>query len=482
MSVHAARVSVSGASGDGGKHARNKAENRVAILGGWATPAARREQVQERAAEHRQARRKGDMSTASIRDPFEPPTRILVEGTAYQDLDRWHRAAEALRRAPTLPRVEEAEFRPFWAVTRHAEVAEIERLGDRFPNTETSVLLPDAALAEQKAQGVQIKSLVHMDDPEHTKYRKLTNEWFKPSNLRRLFEARVGELAKRYVDRMAEMGGACDFARDVALYYPLHVIMSILGVPEADEPRMLRLTQQLFGNEDPEFAGEDRGAALLAAALDFKQYFDAMTEDRRAHPRDDIATVLSTATIDGQPMPELERLGYYMIVATAGHDTTSATLAGGVEQLLQNPDQLHALQQDPSLIDNAVDEMIRWVTPVRHFLRQATEDYTLRGTRIAAGDWLMLVYLSANRDDAVFADPYRFDVRRKNACEHLAFGTGVHFCLGAHLARMELRAFLRELLPRLESIERAGPSEQTIATFVGGLKRLPVRYALRAAA
>ena len=420
------------------------------------------------------------MSTTPKLDVYDPPGRILVHGAAYQDLDRWHAAAEQLRRAETLPRVDEAGWQPFWAVTRHSEGAEIERQNVLFPNTETSVLLPEAALAQQKKSGVQIQSLVHMDDPEHAKYRKLTNEWFKPSHLRKLFEARVGELAKRYVDRMAAFGNECDFARDVALYYPLHVIMSILGVPEEDEPRMLRLTQQLFGNEDPEFAGEDRNAALLAAALDFKQYFDRMTDDRRTHPREDIATVLSTAQIDGAPMPEIERLGYYMIVATAGHDTTSATLASGVEALMNNPDQLRALQQDPSLLDNAVEEMIRWGTPVRHFLRQATEDYTLRGAKIAAGDWLMLVYLSANRDDAVFADPYRFDVRRKNANEHIAFGTGVHFCLGAHLARLELKAFIRELLSRLESIEPNGPSEHMIANFVGGLKRLPVRYRLRA--
>ena len=420
------------------------------------------------------------MSTTPKLDVYDPPGRILVHGAAYQDLDRWHAAAEQLRRAETLPRVDEAGWQPFWAVTRHSEVAEIERQNVLFPNTETSVLLPEAALAQQKKSGVQIKSLVHMDDPEHAKYRKLTNEWFKPSHLRKLFEARVGELAKRYVDRMAAFGNECDFARDVALYYPLHVIMSILGVPEEDEPRMLRLTQQLFGNEDPEFAGEDRNAALLAAALDFKQYFDRMTDDRRTHPREDIATVLSTAQIDGAPMPEIERLGYYMIVATAGHDTTSATLASGVEALMNNPDQLRALQQDPSLLDNAVEEMIRWGTPVRHFLRQATEDYTLRGAKIAAGDWLMLVYLSANRDDAVFADPYRFDVRRKNANEHIAFGTGVHFCLGAHLARLELKAFIRELLSRLESIEPNGPAEHVVANFVGGLKRLPVRYRLRA--
>jgi cytochrome P450 len=244
---------------------------------------------------------------------------------------------------------------------------------------------------------------------------------------------------------------------------------------------MLQLTQQLFGNEDPEFAGEDRSAALVAAALDFKQYFDAMTADRRAHPADDIASVLANASVDGRPIGDLELFGYYMIIATAGHDTTSATLAGGVDALMRNPEQLRALRANPALVDNAVEEMIRWVTPVRHFLRQATSDYVLRDTRIAAGDWSMLVYLSANRDRRVFADPYRFDVARPNADQHLAFGTGVHFCLGAHLARLELRTFLRELLPRLESIEPDGEPEHTIATFVGGLKRLPVRYRLRGA-
>lgn len=410
------------------------------------------------------------------------PGRIFVDGNAYTDLDAWHATAARLRREDPVHRVTEAGHVPFWAVTRHADVTEIERQSDRFRNTETSVLLPVAALEEQKALGVQIKTLVHMDAPEHIQYRRLTNDWFKPSNLRRLFEQRVNALARQFVDEMAALGGACDFARDVALRYPLRVIMTILGVPAEDEPRMLRLTQQLFGNEDPEFAGPDRNAALIACALDFKQYFDALTDDRRRAPRDDVATLLANATIDGQPIGELERFGYYTIVATAGHDTTSATLVGGMEALLRDPAQLDALRRDPALLDNAVEEMIRWVTPVRHFLRQAQEDYVLRGTPIAKGDWLMMCYLSANRDEDVFADPQRFDIRRPNAAEHLAFGTGVHFCLGAHLARLELKAFFRELLPRLDAIEAAGPAEHVVAAFVGGIKRLPVRYRLRPAA
>jgi cytochrome P450 len=194
-----------------------------------------------------------------------------------------------------------------------------------------------------------------------------------------------------------------------------------------------------------------------------------------------VASTIANAKIEGQPIPDLETAGYYTIVATAGHDTTSSSLAGGLEALVRNPDQLRALQADPRLLPNAVDEMIRWVTPVRHFMRQAQREYVLRGTKLKAGDWLLLSYLSANHDEAVFEDPFRFDIRRKNADEHMAFGIGVHFCLGAHLARMELIAFFEELLPRLESIELAGEPEYTTTTFVGGPKRMPIRYRLRPA-
>jgi cytochrome P450 len=202
--------------------------------------------------------------------------------------------------------------------------------------------------------------------------------------------------------------------------------------------------------------------------------------DRRAHPRSDVASTVANGTIDGQPLGDLETAGYYSIIATAGHDTTSSTLAGGLEALARRPEQLLALQRDPSGIDNAVEEMIRWVTPVRHFLRYAEEGYELRGRRIAKGDALLMSYLSANRDEDVFTDPFEFDAARANASSHLAFGTGVHFCLGANLARMELRTFFRELLPRLEEIELTGPVEYTAATFVGAPKRVPIRYRLRA--
>jgi cytochrome P450 len=251
-------------------------------------------------------------------------------------------------------------------------------------------------------------------------------------------------------------------------------------VPESDELRMLDLTQKLFGADDPDLGVGTDPQERMKVMMDFVGYFQRMTADRRASPGDDLASVIANGRVDDAPLPELETMGYYIIVATAGHDTTSSTLAGGLEALANDPDQLRALQRDPSGIDNAVEEMIRWVTPVRHFLRYAEEDYVLRGKRIAKGDALLMSYLSANRDEDVFADPFRFDAKRANASSHLAFGTGVHFCLGANLARMELRTFFRELLPRLESLELTGPTAYSAATFVGAPKQIPIRYRLRA--
>jgi cytochrome P450 len=403
---------------------------------------------------------------------------IFTDPKAYTDPEGWHAVAARLRREDPVPRIEADGFDPFWAVTRHADLVEIERQPERFPNTFDSVLMPNAMRASRGE--IPVKTLINMDGEQHLAYRRLTNDWFKPAALRKTLQPRVEQLAKKYVDRMAELGSACDFAMDVARYYPLQVIMSVLGVPESDEQRMLDLTQKIFGADDPDFGVGGDPKQRIAVLMDMVGYFQRMTADRRASPGADLASVIANGRIDGAPLGDLETMGYYVIVATAGHDTTSSTLAGGLEALASRPDQLQTLQRDPAGIDNAVEEMIRWVTPVRHFLRTATEAYELRGRRIAAGDALLMSYLSANRDEAVFADPFSFDAARANASSHLAFGTGVHFCLGANLARLELRTFFRELLPRLEWLELGGPAEYTAATFVGAPKRIPIRYRLRA--
>jgi cytochrome P450 len=409
--------------------------------------------------------------------------RIFIDRTAYADPELWHAAAARLRRHDPLPLVDVDGYVPFRAVTRHADLAEVERNHTLFWNTRDSVLLPRADIEKSRALEIDIKTLIHMDGAEHRAYRLVTNDWFKPSNLRREVGAKLPVLAKRFVDRMLEHDGACDFVRDIALYYPLHVILSILGVPETDEPRMLALTQKIFGGEDPDVGGvegEEPVRIFMQALQEMAIYFHGITIDRRAHPTSDIASTVANGRIEGQPLGDLETAGYYSIIATAGHDTTSSSVAGGLEALIRNPEQLQALKDDPTKIPNAVNEMIRWVTPVRHFMRQAQGDYRLGAVQLHAGDWLLMSYLSANRDETVFDDPMRFDIERKNADQHLAFGIGVHFCLGAHLARMELEAFFRELLPRLQHIELAGEPEEMATTFVGGPKKMPIRYRITA--
>jgi cytochrome P450 len=316
-----------------------------------------------------------------------------------------------------------------------------------------------------------------MDGADHKAHRALTADWFRPSSMARL-EGRLAELARLAVDRMAERGGTCDFARDVAMQFPLQVILAILGLPESDYGRMLQLTQELFGNQDPELARGGGDPLQQAEVLnDFALYFTALTEQRRAQPADDLASVIANGAVDGEPIGLLEAISYYVIIATAGHDTTSSAMAGGLQALIEHPDQLQRLRDDPALLETTADEIIRWVTPVKHFLRTATQPYRLGDHQFEAGDLLLLSYPSANRDEDVFDDPFTFDVGR-SPNPHLAFGFGAHYCLGAKLAKMEIKALLTELLPRLRSIELAGEPALSHTVFVGGLKNLPIRYRL----
>ena len=258
--------------------------------------------------------------------------------------------------------------------------------------------------------------------------------------------------------------------------YTLRVIMSIFGVPEEDEATMLRLTQGIFGAADPEYLGDltDPFAMLTGTIAEFEDYFGELAADRRAHPTDDLATVIANGTVGGCPMDRDATLWYFTIVATAGHDTTSFALSGGLEALLRRPEQVRLLQQDPGLVANATEEMIRWTSPVRHFLRYLTEPAVLSGVEVPAGDRLLLSYPSANRDERVFSDPMRFDVTRSNANRTLAFGGGEHFCLGSTFARREIRTILPKLLAAVDEIALDGEPEHAQANFVGGVKHLPV--------
>ena len=407
----------------------------------------------------------------------------------YADENRFQGIFARLRAEDPVHWTAPQDFRPFWSVTRHADILEIERQNDRFLNEPRTTLLSmrmEADLAamwggpDPKTGRVEpFRTLVHMDNPDHRAYRGLTQAWFMPPNLKKL-EARMAELARRYVDRMMELGPECDFARDIAMHYPLHVIMSILGVPESDEAFMLKLTQELFGGLDPDLQRKSSDP-LSNTILDFFMYFKKITEERRAHPTEDLSSVIANGTLKGCPLGDIETASYYIIVATAGHDTTSSSIAGGLRALVENPGELAKLKANPDLLPGAVDEMIRWATPVQHFMRTATEDYELRGRKIEKGQALCLWYVSGNRDEEVYPDPHRFRVDR-DTNRHVAFGYGAHLCLGQHLAKMEIRALFKELLERLDSIELAGQPRNSQAVFVRGLKTLPVRYAIRAAA
>ena len=399
----------------------------------------------------------------------------FLTGAMFTDEHHFHAVTTKLRKESPVHWVEHPDFNPFWVLTKHADVLDVELHPNEFLNAPRAILGNKEADSMREMQGHLVKSLVQMDDPEHRNHRNLTADWFLPKNLATL-DGRLKELADRYIDKMVAMGGQCDFASDIAMQYPLYVILAILGLPESDYNRMLRLTQELFGAEDDEFKRDDDAlASILQTVADFVAYFDALTEDRRANPTSDLASVIANGMVNGEPIGHKEQLGYYIIAATAGHDTTSNAMGGAMKALIENPDQLARLQANPSLMSVAVDEMIRWTSPVKHFMRTATVDYEIRGTTIKAGQDVLLSYWAANRDEDVFDDPFKFDIGRAPN-KHLAFGFGVHYCLGAMLARMELKALFGALLPRLKSIELAGTPQLTKSTFVSGVKHLPIRY------
>jgi len=405
---------------------------------------------------------------------IDEAANVLVDPQAYTDDAKWHHAMSHLRAHAPVSWVDVPEYRPFWAITKHADIRAIERANDLFTNSPRPVLMTKES--DELQAGVGISTLIHMDDPQHRVVRAIGGDWFRPKAMRAM-KLRVDELATRYVDHMAAVGPECDFVQEVAVNFPLFVIMSLLGVPEEDFPRMLRYTQELFGNEDAELAGGATKEETLGVLLDMFGYFNALTASRREHPTEDLASAIANAKIDGEPLSDVDTVSYYVIIATAGHDTTSATISGGLQALVEHPDQLRRLQDDPGLMGLATEEMIRWVTPVKEFMRTAREDTTVRGVPIAAGESVLLSYPSGNRDEDVFVDPFRFDVGR-DPNRHVAFGYGVHFCLGAALARMEVNSFFSALVPRLRSIELTGVPEYTATTFVGGLKHLPIRYEL----
>lgn len=402
----------------------------------------------------------------------------IASPQAYANLDQVLADYAWYRREAPVAWIEQEPFRPFWAVTKHADIVEVERQNSLFINAPRLNLVPraveDATVAAQGSRTKAVRTLLDMDEPDHRAYRNVTQSWFLGPGVAR-FQGRVDAICARWLDTMRDQGGRCDFARDIANYIPLYVITSILGIPEEDTPFILRTTQAIFGAADAELQVHDSDFGVTAF-LQLFDYLGKLVADRRANPTDDLGSVIANGMVDGAPMAMLETLSYLLIAATAGHETTSAAIAGGLLALIQNPEQMTRLRADPDKLNT--DEIVRWVSPIRHMMRTATADYVLRGQTIKAGDSLALFYLSANRDADAFENPDRFDLDRA-AGRQLGFGIGNHFCLGRLLAVAEIKTFFKQFVARVESIELDGEIAWMEANIASGLKRMPVRYVMR---
>lgn len=407
----------------------------------------------------------------------------IADPQLYGDQDRLQAFYAWLRDEHPVARADPDGTRPFWVVSRHADIREIERQPDIFNAGPRNTLMPEGVeQANIQFFGIEagIQSLVMIDGQRHQELRGLTQNYFLPKNIRRL-EGLIGDLARQFVARFDGLGGRCDFAADIAFWYPLRVAMTILGIDEADEARMLQLTHELFGSSDPAIirTGMTQAEHLVAVHHDYVAFFDEITKDRQARPRDDVATLIANGRPGDRDMTPAERMGYYIIVATAGHDTTAASIAGGLKALIDNPDQMERLRADRGLLKTFANEAIRWAAPVKHFFRNVTEGYAMRGTTFAKGDHIMLSYGAATRDEDAFVEADKFKLDR-GVNNHLAFGYGPHMCLGQFLAKLEIEAFFDALLDRLASVALDGTTLYTETPFVSGIKSLPIRYDLRA--
>lgn len=421
---------------------------------------------------------------------------VLPEGHA--DLASLHDAYRWMRHNMPVGKAVVEGYDPLWLVAKYSDIQEVESLqpdvfsagGGDQPGAHNPILANQAG--DEFTKGLLggslrlMDALPFLDPPEHTTVKNIVFDYFKPGRLKAL-EGQTRALADESIDKLKALsagGKQIDLVDDWALGYPLHVIMTMLGVPASDEPQMMALTQEFFGTADPEHQTQEVDVAITPEAMaqqfaetvqTFYKYFDGLIEDRRANPRDDLATLISLAkTPEGEFWPAPYSYGWFMAICTAGHDTTSATLAGTLQQLAKHPDVLKRVKADPALINPLIQEGLRYIAPVKHFMRRAEQDHVLSGQTIRKGDRVMPLFQSACRDEELFADPDTFNIDR-NPNNHMAFGFGAHTCVGQHLAKLELRVMFEQLLPRLESIEVLGEGKVTHTNFVGGLKHLPAK-------
>jgi cytochrome P450 len=320
-----------------------------------------------------------------------------------------------------------------------------------------------------------LRALITMDPPEHWANRRLTFRDFAPSGMKGLEDV-IRKIAVQSVEELLATGGKADFVEHAAMRYPLRVILSLLGLPPEDEDHILRFTQAFQSPQDPDFGEADEGFALDSNVLEeYKDYFYALVDRLRAKPDGTVGSKIANGTIDGKPLSHWEAMSQLVVVATAGHDTTSASTAGAMWGMAERPDLVDRVRTDLSLVPNLVDEGVRWASPILNFMRTAAVDYDLRGQTIRKGDWVMMSYLSANRDEEAFKDPYMFSLDRP-LNRHLGYGHGPHLCLGRNVANLEMKIFFEELFKRVKSVELAGTPTRTHSANLCSVKSLPIRF------
>ncbi len=392
-----------------------------------------------------------------------------------------HAAWARLRREAPVHWVERRVDNPFWAITKHADIVEISKQPGLFANGPRLAVFPGLSVPSEA--GLQIRHLLNMDPPVHGAYRRIASGRFTPRGIAP-FVTKLEEIARDLLDEMFREGAdvEVDFVQAFSARLPLEALCRILGVPRKDWRLLYDWTNAISGSADPEFQeeGDDQFATTNRARTSLFGYFNDMVTERRKQPSDDLVSLLANSEIDGGPLPPIELLSYYFLLVVAGNETTRNATSGGLLALIENPGELAKLRANPELLNAAVEEIVRFTSPVIQFCRTPNRDVVIRGQQIAAGENVCLFYPSANRDEDVFDAPSEFRVdRRPNP--HVGFGIGEHFCLGANLARLELRVAFRALLARLEDVELAGNVDRLSSSFVGGIKRMPIRCRLSAA-
>jgi len=365
---------------------------------------------------------------------------------------------------------------PFWAITKHADIIAIGKDPDRFLNgPRMAVFTHDLPPPPEGAS----RHLLNMDPPDHARYRRLTSRWFTPRAIMGMND-KVERVTREVLDDAAGKPSG-DFVADISARITIAVIAEMLGVPRSHWDRLFRWTNEIIAPQDPEFRqGKTTEETIEGARLELFTYFHELSEERRRRPTDDIVSVVANSEIDGHALPPVELLSYYFLLVVAGNETTRNAMTGGMLALLRHESEWEKLRRDPALVDCAVEEIVRWTTPVIQFARTATEDCEVRGQTIRRGQSVCLFYASGNRDEDVFADPFVFRADRQPN-PHIGFGMGEHVCLGAHLARLELRHAFAQLARRLTACELSGPIERARSGFVGGIKRAPMKWTIAAA-